>query len=431
MNRFAAALAVTLLSITPACKKTGDNAKKGTSGAPATHGSEQTKPAQPPAAPDEKQADSDLAKLVEGQNAFALALYDVLRKQEGNLAFSPASVNAALAMTYAGARRETAVEMKNALRLEVTGKRLHRAYEAWLGRLPRAAGEDGSELTLANRLWADQGLSILADFSGILADHYGAPVAQLDFLADLEGSRTAINDWIEEQTHDRIQDLVEPGDIDDSTRLVLTNAIYFAGTWAEKFDPSLTKPQPFHAPGGDADVPMMHQSGDFLAAEANGVRVLVLPYQGGGLSMVILLPEARDGLPALEAQLGERGLDAHLLGVSKQRVSVALPRLTVEAGFRLKEALSALGMPSAFVKGKADLSGITGNRDLFISAVIHKAFVQVDEKGTEAAAATAVLVQRSGMPSKAMEFVADHPFLYLIRDEQTGSILFLGRVTKP
>ncbi len=424
------ALAVLLLLVaSPACKKPGkDSGEKRASREAET---QPAKPAQPPTASADQPVEGDLAELVAGQNDFVLGLYGILREEKGNLAFSPASVRVALAMTYAGARRDTAVEMKNALRLKLTGKRLHRAYESWLDRLASTAKSEGTELSMVNRLWADSGLHILADFSAIPAKQYGAPVEQLDFIADLAGSIDTINAWVEEKTHDRIKDLLAPGSIGEGTRLVLTNAVYFAGTWAEKFDPEETTEAPFYAPSGEVKAPMMHRTGDYRAAESPGLRVLSIPYQGEALSMVILLPDARDGLPALEAKLSGGGLDERLAGLSERRVAVSLPRFTLEASFQLSSALSKMGMPSAFTAGKADFSGITGNRDIFLSAVFHKTFVEVDEKGTEAAAATAGVVQDTAMPTKLMQFVADHPFVFLIRDERTGSILFMGRVSEP
>ncbi len=383
-----------------------------------------------PAGPEE------LAELGAGNTAFALDLYQVLRQQEGNLFFSPYSLSLALAMTYAGARGETEAQMARTMHYTLPPARLHPAFaslsEALASRGEGAAGREGEgfRLNVANALWGQEGYDFLSSFLDLTDRYYGAGLQRVDFMAAPEEARQTINDWVADETEDRITDLIPQGVIDTLTRLVLTNAIYFNAAWAEPFEESLTREGPFYLlDGAQVSAPMMHQTSSFGYSQGQGYQAVQLPYDGHQLSMVILLPEAGE-FEALEASLDTAGLQAILGALAYQQVALTMPRFEFSAQFRLDEALSALGMVDAFTDA-ADFSGMTGSRELFLSAVLHKAFVSVDEAGTEAAAATAVVASLTSAPSEPVEVTLDRPFLFLIRDLQTDTVLFWGRVVDP
>ncbi|MBN2445560.1 MAG: serpin family protein [Phycisphaerae bacterium] len=368
---------------------------------------------------------------VAGNTRFALDLYGKLRDQDGNLFFSPLSISAALAMTYAGARGETAQEMAQTLHFDVTGDDLHAKMGRLLDRL-KSTDNAAWQLHIANALWPQAGYTFLDEFFDLVQQNYHAGLDSLDFAKATEEARKTINTWVEKHTAEKIKDLIPPGVLDAATTLVLTNAVYFKASWVREFDPNLTKDGPFTlANGEEITVPLMKQTGEFAYAEDSGVQVLELPYSGDTLSMVILLPKSHDGLSKLEAGLTTTKLEGLLSELKHDEVHVLLPRFKATSMFSLEDALSALGMRRAF-SGAADFSGMTGRRDLFIGAVLHKAYVDVNEEGTEAAAATAVIMKRStAIPRPQPVFRADHPFMFLIRDKQTGSIMFMGRITDP
>ncbi len=375
--------------------------------------------------------DADAGALVRGNNTFALNLYGELKEQEGNLFFSPFSISAALAMTYGGARGNTAAQMEQVLYFEVTAERLHQTFAQLLEQLNARGKKGGYQLSVANALWGQQGVGFLKKFLDLTEKHYGAGLQQVDFAAATEAARQTINAWVEKETQGKIKDLIQPGVLNALTKLVLTNAIYFKGTWAEQFDRKATRDTPFTlATRRQVKVPMMHKTENFGYTEAEGFQALELPYAGDDLSMVIFLPREVDGLAALEKELSLENLESWLGGLRRQTVQVSLPRFTMTSEFGLQDVLKSLGMTDAF-SGAADFSGMTGRRDLFISAVIHKAFVDVNEEGTEAAAATAVVMMTSAAPRPPVVFRADHPFLFLIRDNRSGSILFIGRLVNP
>jgi serpin B len=384
-------------------------------------------------------APQDLADLVKGNNAFAFDLYQYLAAQSdgSNLFFSPYSISLALAMTYAGARGETEQQMADTLHFSLTQEQLHAAFnaldQALAARGEGAMGKDGEgfRLNIVNALWGQTGFKFLEPFLDTLAENYGAGLRLLDFANAPEASRQTINDWVSEQTEERIEDLIPQGVIDPLTRLVLTNAIYFNGAWAESFEANETKDGPFYLPNGsEVTVPMMRNSARYGYAQGDGYQAVELPYDGDELSMVILLPEG--GTPeALENSLDGSAVGAILDDLRYQQVALTLPKFELESEFGLSGALAALGMPDAF-SGNADFSGMDGVRDLFIQEVVHKAFVTVDEEGTEAAAATGVVMGLlSAAPAQPIKVTVDHPFLFLIRDVQTGTILFVGRVVNP
>lgn len=369
-------------------------------------------------------------EVVAANNEFACDLYRAVSSPPGNLFMSPYSVATALSMTYAGAAGTTAQEMANVLHIPAGASQWHEASGALLASLNRGVTLGGYQLSIANRLWGQVGFVFLASFLTILREAYQAPLESLDFAADPEAARVTINTWVAQQTNDTIKDLIPPGILNPMTRLVLTNAIYFKGTWLTQFDPRATESGPFWiTPTQSVSAPLMHmKKATHRGAYLDEVSLLELPYRGEDLSMVIVLPHERDGLPAVEASLTAQRLEQWYDSLHEADLEVILPRWTFTSAFTLKEALSALGMPSAFDPERADLSGMTGTAELFISSVIHQAFVAVNEEGTEAAAATAVTVDLTSMPGV---FEATHPFLFYIRDNVTGSILFLGRVSDP
>jgi serpin B len=371
----------------------------------------------------------DQAALVRGNTEFALDLYAKLgAESQGNVFCAPQCISTALAMTYAGARAETAQQMAETLHFDLGQENLHPAFAD----LVEALRLDGDETTLsiANRLWGQKGEAFLPEYLELTAAHYSGGFEAVDFSGAAEITRREINDWTAEQTADRIKELFQKGQIDAATVLVLVNAVHFKGTWWIRFDPEQTRKADFHVPGRPAPVvDMMNLTADFGYLETDLVQAVSLPYDGERLDMVVLLPTARDGLADLEAALTVGNLEDWLGRLRKQTVRVSLPRFTTRSRFELSKTLAEMGMPAAFARGTADFSGMNGRRyDLFISLVVHEAFVEVDERGTEAAAATGVVMKRGGRPRA---FVADHPFVFLIRDRETGSVLFLGRVVDP
>jgi serpin B len=380
----------------------------------------------PGQARDGKQAPvkADLQTLVQGNQAFAFDLYGRLREQEGNIVFSPYSISTALAMTYGGARGETAEKMARVLHFVLPADRLHPAFGLLTADLQKEDKGRPYHLHVANALWPQAGSTLVPEFRQLTRRHYAAGLEQLDFSAS-EAARQTINRWVEEKTRDKIKDLLLPGDLTPATRLVLTNAIYFKATWKNQFPRAKTKDAVFEVtPGDKVSVPMMqHPEGLFAYHEGDGCQWLDLPYQGDRLSMVLLLPQRKGQLADLEKGLTAATLQKGLAKLQMRPGQVYLPRFRITFRTSLLQDLRAMGMPGG------PFSAIVSGEDLLIKNVIHKAFIDVDEVGTEAAAATAVLFGDRG--GKPFTFRADHPFLFLIRDTWTGSILFLGRVTNP
>jgi serpin B len=386
------------------------------------------------------EAADSVAALVEGNTAFALDLYSQLSHGEGNRFLSPFSVSTALAMTYAGAQDETARQIAKSLRFTLPPSQLHPAFHRLIAELHSRNAERSAsnqapnvELFTANAIWNQSGERILPDFQKRIEVNYQGALYPIDFRGAPEEALRTINGWVEAQTKGKIVDLLKASHINRSTSLILTNAIYFKALWTSPFTPEKTLPDDFHSSPHDVvRVPMMKQIGRFRYFDEGNLQALELPYKGNRLTMVILLPRAKDGLSQLESSLTYAKIENWLSKLSSYRVELSLPRFKLTAEAELTSALSELGMPVAFRPGAADFSGITGNRELFISAVVHKAFVEVDEKGTEAAAATGVAVARAAaIAQPPVVFRADHPFFFLIRDVTTGSILFMGRLVRP
>ncbi len=377
---------------------------------------------------------TEMKTLVEGNNAFALQLYGTLRSTEGNLVLSPYSISSALAMTYAGARGETAQQMEQALHFEQSKTNLH----ALFGRLDKAlkAAQGSNELNIANSLWPQKKYPFRQEFLSLLKKDYDATVTPLDYEKGAEQARVTINQWVDDKTRHKIAEIIGPRVLDESTRMVLVNAIYFKGTWTTPFPEFATQPDKFYAkPDTTITVPFMHKRGKFGYGENDQLQLLALPYVGRQLEMLVLLPRSRDGIEQLENGLTAASLSAWTSGMRNQQVDVALPKFKMSSGFNLAKALAALGVKDAFDSERADFSGMDGKSHwLYISAVLHKAYVDLNEKGTEAAAATAVVTTLGAARppvERPREFRADHPFLFLIRDSTTGSILFMGRVSHP
>jgi len=380
--------------------------------------------------------DTDLTMLVNGNSDLAFDLYRSLNKEDDNIFYSPYSMSLALAMTYAGARGETEQQMADTLHFILPQDRLHPAFNSLDIELSQrgegAQGKDGEgfRLNIVNAIWGQKDYEFLTTFLDALAENYGAGLRLLDFISAPDESRLTINNWVSDQTEGRIENLIPQGLINELTRLVLTNAIYFNAAWQYPFSEDITGDGPFYLlDRGEVIVPMMRQTESFGYAEGDGYQAVELPYDGGELSMVILLPQS-DQSEAFEGSLDAQRVEDVVKALETRQVALTMPLFEFESSFSLKEALATMGMPVAF-SGDADFSGMTGNRDLFIADVVHKAFVSVDEAGTEAAAATAVVMELTAVPEAPVEVTIDHPFIFLIRDIETGTILFVGRVVNP
>lgn len=383
------------------------------------------------------------APLLEAQaqsnNRFAVALFQQSVQKDGNVFLSPYSVSAALAMAAAGAAGTTEQQMREALSVTLPGDDFHAALNG-LGQSisSHARTTGGIQLTVVNSAWAQHDWSFQQAYLDRIARYYGAGVNLVDFREKPDRSRVLINDWVSEQTKERINDLLPEGSVTPLTRLVLTNAIYFLGDWILQFDPDLTRERPFHRlDGTTVQAPLMTlgepgKKIELRWARQEQVRILELSYRGDRLAMSLLLPD-EGHYRQFESTLTADRID-ELTGslVPTQLPPVQIPRFTFNTGsISLEEGLRALGMEDAFLPGAANFSGIDGSRELYISAVVHQAFIAVDEQGTEAAAATGVAIGVTSVPVDPPQFVADRPFVFLIRDTQTNTILFIGRVLDP
>ena len=395
----------------------------------------------PPAGQEAPGPDAEgVGNVSAGNNRFAFDLYRHLASDPGNagknIFFSPYSISSALAITYEGARGTTADEIGSVLHLP-ENEALRRAGFAGLDAVLNG-GDETYTLRTANALWAEETYPFLPGYVDTAGRWYSANVTNLDFIGDSDASREAINRWVEEKTEDKIRDLLPPGSVNPMTRLVITNAIYFKGTWVKQFDPAETTEEEFQvAPGETVQVPMMHRTDEdaiYGYAETGSLQVLRMPYAHGNgteLSMLVLLPK-EENLTAAEEALDPETLTELRETLADRRVRVVFPKFTLETTYSLPQALAAMGMPTAF-SDAAEFSGMDGTQDLFISDVVHKAFVDVSEEGTEAAAATGVVMNVASAPGgdTTPVFRADHPFVFLIVEEDTGTILFAGRVVNP
>jgi serpin B len=380
--------------------------------------------------------EAELATLVEGNSAFAFALYQELKEEDGNLFCSPYSLTLALVMTYAGARGETERQMADALHFILPQDRLHPAFNALALELDSrgqgAKGKDGGDfrLNIINAIWGQKGYEFLATYLDTLAINYGAGLRVLDFIGAPEESRATINQWASDQTEGRINNVLPEGSVNSFTRLIIANAIYFNAAWKYEFNENRTRDDPFYRlDGSESTVPMMRQTESFGYTEGDGYQAVELLYDGGELSMVIFLPQ-EGSFEAFEQALDLEQVNAIINTLRYREVALTMPRFEFDSDFNLRPSLESMGMPVAF-SGDADFSGMTGGKDLFISGVIQKAFVSVAETGTEAAAVSGVIMVPTSMPEPPIEFNANRPFIFLIRDIETGAILFLGRILDP
>ena len=373
--------------------------------------------------------------VVTANTSFALDLYQREKANPGNLLFSPYSLSSALAMTYSGARGQTAAEMARVLHFNLPQTEVPRAFAELTGQLDAITRSDALKLDIANSLWCQQDFPFTESFLALTRDAYRAEARLVDFVHNAETARTDINSWVEQKTQDKIRDLIRPGQLDPTTRLVLCNAIYFKGQWANKFELRATQPAPFFTGNGQqVQVQMMTQSINLRMHALTDFTIAALPYISNELSMVILLPKETNGLPALEQRLNDAAsLSRWLAEVDSApdpKTDLFLPKFKLNCRLGLAGTLSALGMPTAF-SSRADFSAMSAKPALQISDVVHQAFVDVNEEGTEAAAATGITMRLAAVQQRPPVFRVDHPFVFLIRENRTGSILFFGRVVDP
>jgi serpin B len=380
---------------------------------------------------------NDIKAVVSGNIDFAISLYGKLKGDpntappRANLFFSPYSISTALAMTYGGARGETQKQMADVLHFTLPRQNLYCSLGALQKQLIKKDRSRGYQLLIANALWCQKGEPFLHEFLNLTEHYFGAGLNQVDFVNETEQSRQKINFWVEEQTNDKIKNLIPPRGINEYTAMVLTNAIYFKGQWKTKFSWWKTRKADFAVSAEyKVTVPLMHLKEDFKYYEDEKLQALELPYKGNEISMLVLLPSDTEGVGELENTLTTESLNVVLSKMWMTKVDVYFPRFRIVWGtFSLNKALTELGMPDVFHPEKADFSGINGVGGLFISDVFHKAFIEVNEKGTEAAAATGVVVLKASFVEPV--FRADHPFIFIIKDNSSGSILFMGRLSNP
>jgi len=380
-------------------------------------------------------SESELQTLVDGNNAFGLDLYQTLRSQDGNLILSPFSVSFALAMTYAGARGETEAQMADVLNFGPQ-EQVHNAFNALdlaLEETPIVLDKDQEpmQLSIANSVWAEKTFTFLPDFLDTLSVNYGAGIQLMDFINSPDPSRKVINQWVSDETKEKINNLLPENSITSDTKMVLVNAIYFKADWLSPFDANDTYDSSFKLlDGSEVTVPMMGQQLYIPYFVGDGYAVAELPYAGESAVMTLLVPD-EGRFEEIEAQVEGDMFNEALANLAQADVTLRMPKFEFESPFNLSDALIDMGMPLAFDENRADFSGMTDQQDLYIGNVIHKAFVAVDEKGTEAAAATAVVMEGASAMMPENVLTIDRPFLFFIRDVETGQILFIGRVLNP
>jgi len=380
----------------------------------------------------EKPDKASVGAVVKGNTVFALGMYQELSSKEGNLFFSPYSISSALGMTYAGARNNTEKEIKQVLHFPGEPGALCRSFGELQEGLNSVQKAGEIKLSIANAIWYEKSYTFLPSFINLVQNDYRSKVALADFVGNAEAERKVINTWVEKQTNDKIKNLIPMGILNPLTRMVLVNAIYFKGDWESQFKEINTRELDFNVTASKkVKTKMMYQQGDFLLAEDENTQALEMTYKGDRLSMLVLLPKQKNEISELEKTLTAEKLNGLIAKLRDTKVQVTFPKFKVETGYDLVPPFMKLGMKDAFAQ-RADFSGMDGTKDLYISAIMHKAFVEVDEKGTEAAAATAVVMTLESVSfSPPYKFNADHPFLFLIRDNVTGSILFMGRMVNP
>ncbi|PIS38863.1 MAG: proteinase IV [Candidatus Nealsonbacteria bacterium CG08_land_8_20_14_0_20_43_11] len=386
-----------------------------------------------PVAEDKEATPAGINAAISANNQFALDLYFELKESEGNIFFSPYSISTALAMAYEGARGKTADEMQSVFRFPTNGNLRKSAFAAIHNQLNKPDAK--YKLSIANALWAQNDYKFLDEYLTTLQQYYAGKAANVDFKNSTEEVRKTINKWVEDKTNNKIKDLFPQGSLDNMTRLVLTNAIYFKGTWVKQFEKSQTRDEDFRVSSVNTiKVPMMRRTdknAKFNYMETDNLQILEMPYEGEKLSMIVLLPK-NDNLSSLENSLFLDKINDWKNKLWEQRVDVFMPKFTFDTKYFMNETLARMGMPTAFTRDSANFSGMDGTQNLFIQKVIHQAFVDVNEEGTEAAAATGVSMGITSVgPTQIPVFRADHPFIFVIQDRENGNILFLGRVANP
>lgn len=373
-----------------------------------------------------------VANIEEGNLKFAFDLYSKLKSKDGNIFLSPYSVSSALAMTYGGAKNNTEKQMAKALQFPYDQKNVHEGFNKFNSHISAINEKGDVNINVANSIWPAKNYTFLENYVNLLKNEYGISILPQDFAKDAEEARVNINTWVEGKTNKKIVDLIGKGVLDKLTKLVLINAIYFKGDWKTQFNKDLTREADFYSAGKNVKIQMMSSKAKYKYAEDNLVQVVELPYKGDDLSMVVILPKNKDSLSIVESSLNSEIMSVWDKAMLIKEVNLFIPRFKMEWGTEaLDQPLKDLGMIDAF-SPKADFSGMTGKTDLFIKTVLHKAFIEVNEEGSEAAAATAVVMARASINGpKPIFFRADHPFLFMIKENSTGSILFMGRVFAP
>ena len=378
----------------------------------------------------------DVQDLVDGNNAFAFDIYHSLRSQGGNLILSPYSISLALAMPYAGARNKTESQMAQTLHF-LPQEQFHSEFNALDQKLEESKkasdkNQNPLQLDILNAIWAEQTQTFLPEFLDTLAVNYGAGIYLADFINQFESARKEINSWVKDQTRNKIKNVLAEGSLDSNTRMLVVNTIYFKADWLNQFEAKSTEDSPFHLlDGTTVNTPMMYQDLSIPYTSGTGYQAVELPYSGSTAAMEIIVPD-EGNFDSFESSFDREMYDQIINNMGPAFVTLGLPKFEFSSDFNLSDQLASLGMPDGFDRNNADFSGMTGGQDLFISDVVHKAFVAVDEKGTEAAAATIVFMVLGGaMPPADISLIVDRPFIFIIRDLGTGQILFVGRVLNP
>lgn len=380
---------------------------------------------------DAMNSNSEPSKIVKGNNRFCFKLFsDLARKEKGNILFSPFSVYTAFAMVYEGASGKTKEEMETVFNFVKEGSERRGPWEKLLDRINKK-GKD-YQLFTANALWIQKDFKVLPDYTTTIEKFYKGMVSNIDFFGATERSRQTINKWVEEKTNNKIKELFRPGTLNQLTRLVLTNAIYFKGEWLKQFEKEDTKEEDFWvSKERSVKVPMMRitgQNAKFNYAETEGLQILEMDYKGNDISMIVLLPKG--DIELLEKSLTEENLRNWISRLREERIDVYFPKFKITKRYTLNDIIQEMGAKSAFIPGKADFSKINGTKELYIQIAVHQAFIEVNEEGTEAGGATGIGIGITAVPIKKV-FRTDHPFIFIIQEKGTGTILFLGKVVNP
>lgn len=372
----------------------------------------------------------ELEDVVKGNNEFTFDLYDQINDKEENVFFSPYSISSALAMTYNGARGKTKEEMAEVLNFGQSRWKLSENYSG-LNKHIKGLSSDKIQLNIANSIWGQQDYSFEKYFLELNKKHYGAGIKQVNFKENHKAIRKEINKWVEEKTNQKIKDLIKPNVLDHMTRMVLVNAIYFNGKWEHPFKKENTFEDKFYIYSKcETKTEFMYQKLSLQYHEDDIAQVVEIPYSGKTLSMMVILPKEKYGMEKLESYLDNKLYKNYNKSLSTYKVELTFPKFELKDDYQLNDPLKNMGMKRAFGEG-ADFSGMTGSKDLFINNVVHKTYVKVNEEGTEAAAATGVVMRKTSAIMETKEFKADHPFIFIIKDNKNDTILFMGRIMNP